>query len=337
MSPLSGPLTTIALSTVHFALAVAVTIHVLAHKRDPGSAVAWIGLAWLSPVVGSLLYALLGVNRVQRRARSMRNAPGGVPAVERAPGLGRDDHLAPLEVAAHRLSGRRIESGNAIVMLNNGDSAYPEMVAAIDAAVASVALSSYIFRADVAGDAFIAALTGARRRGVEVRVLIDGYGGGYFWSTAYRTLRHAGVPVARFLHSALPWRMPFLNLRTHRKILAIDGRVAFTGGLNIGAENLVSQRPRHPVLDTHFRFEGPVVAHLCDAFAQQWSFSTGEALAGPHWFPVLGPVGEALARAITSGPDQDVEKIELLILEAVGCARSSIKVMIPSSRSRITV
>jgi cardiolipin synthase len=329
MPTLSSPLATITLSAVHFALAVAVTGHVLAHKRDPGSAVAWIGLAWLAPVVGSLLYTLLGINRVQRRARSMRAAPTATPAVEPVPGRGRDDHLAPLEVAGHQISGRRVESGNAIVMLTNGDAAYPQMVAAIDAAVTSVALSSYIFRADAAGNPFIAALIGARQRGVEVRVLIDGVGGGYLWSATYRTLHREGVPVARFLHSAMPWRMPFLNLRTHRKILIADGRVAFTGGLNIGAENLVSQRPRHAVLDTHFRFAGPVVAQLCDAFAEHWYFATGETLAGSYWFPALGPVGESLARAVTSGPDQDVEKIELLVLEAIGCARSSIRIMTP--------
>jgi cardiolipin synthase A/B len=214
-------------------------------------------------------------------------------------------------------------------MLANGDAAYPRMIAAIDGAAASVALSTYIFRTDHVGNDFIAALVGARRRGVEIRVLIDGYGGGYLRSAAYRKLRRAGVPVARFMHSALPWRMPFLNLRTHRKILSVDGRIAFTGGLNIGAENVVARDPRHAVLDTHFRFDGPIVAQLCEAFAGQWYFTTGETLAGPVWFPKLAPVGDCLVRAVTSGPDQDLEKIEMLVLEAIACARSSIQIMTP--------
>jgi len=137
-------------------------------------------------------------------------------------------------------------------MLANGDAAYPQMIAAIEGAAASVALSSYIFRADAIGDEFITALVGAHRRGVEIRVLIDGYGGGYLRSATYHKLHHERVPVARFMHSVLPWRMPFLNLRTHRKILCVDGRVAFTGGLNIGAENVVARKPRHMVLDSHF-------------------------------------------------------------------------------------
>jgi len=160
-------------------------------------------------------------------------------------------------------------------------------------------------------------------------VLIDGYGGGYLRSGTYRKLRHAGVAAARFMHSALPWRMPFLNLRTHRKILCVDGRVGFTGGLNIGAENVIAQNPHHTVLDTHFRFEGPVVAQLCEAFAAQWFFTTGETLGGPAWYPKLEPAGDSLVRAVTSGPDQDLEKIELLVLEAIACARSSIQIMTP--------
>jgi cardiolipin synthase len=106
----------------------------------------------------------------------------------------------------------------------------------------------------------------------------------------------------------------------------LDGRTAFTGGLNIGGETLVADRPRHPVRDTHFRFEGPVVAQLIEAFAEDWLFAAGENLVGGDWFPKLAEVGEAVARVILSGPDQDREKIEFMILEAIACARQSIKV-----------
>jgi len=305
-----------------------VTGHILVHKRDPGSAVAWIGIAWLSPVLGSLLYVLLGINRVRRRALTMR-APG-LSAASAADGAADpNDYLTPLEYSAQCITGRPAKSGNAITILRNGDEAYPRMIAAIDAAEHSVALSSYIFRADAAGEPFIEALVRAQRRQVQVRVLIDGYGGGYFWSTTYLKLRHAGVPVARFLHSPLPWRMPFLNLRSHKKLLGVDGRSAFVGGINIGAENLIRGGPAHPVLDTHFSINGPVVAQIIDSFADDWFFVTGERLAGERWFPALEPRGASVARALTSGPDQDLEKIELMILQAVGSARTSVKVMTP--------
>jgi cardiolipin synthase len=328
MSQSFTSLLTLGLSLLHFALAAGVTLHVLMTKRNPGSSVAWIGLAWLSPVIGSLLYAFLGINRVRRRARSLSD-PGN--PLSRPPPIGgdRSDHLAPLEFAGRRITQRCVAVGNDFRILVNGDAAYPEMVAAIDASKTSVVLSSYIFRTDLAGNPFIRALIAAARRGVEVRVLIDGYGGGYLLSRTYRELRRAGVPVARFLHSAMPWRMPFLNLRTHRKILIVDGTLAFTGGLNIGAENLVSTHPRYPVLDTHFRVAGPVVSQLCEAFSELWTFTTGEVLAGSRWFPALQPVGDSTARVVTSGPDQDLEKIEFLVLSAVACAQFSIQIMTP--------
>jgi|HubBroStandDraft_6_1064221.scaffolds.fasta_scaffold01715_9 cardiolipin synthase len=321
-------LLTVGLSLLHFALAASVTLHVLMTKRNPGSAVAWIGLAWLSPVIGSVLYALLGINRVRRRARTL--SEGGNPLLEPPPAGGdREDHLAPLEFAGRRITRRCVATGNDIRILVNGDAAYPEMLAAIDAATRSVALSSYIFRSDRAGEPFIRALINARERGVEVRVLIDGYGAGYLWSGTYHRLRLARVPVARFLHSAMPWRMPFLNLRTHRKILIVDGAIAFTGGLNIGAENLLSTHPRYPVHDTHFRVVGPVVSQLSEAFAELWTFTTRETLTDSIWCPPLQAAGESTARVVTSGPDQDLEKIEFLVLSAVACARSSIQIMTP--------
>jgi cardiolipin synthase A/B len=314
-------------AVLHTVLAVGVTVHVLVTKREAGSSVSWIGLAWLAPIMGSVLYLLLGINRVRRRAQSLRRPRP--PKRSRTVGTARSDHLAALEHAGQRITGRPTEDGNSIRLLQNGDNAYPRMLAAIDGATRSIALSSYIFRADAAGNPFIEALTRAKDRGVEVRVLIDGYGGGYFTSSTYHRLRQAGVPAARFLHSTLPWRMPFLNLRSHKKILGIDGRIVFTGGLNIGAENLTRTRPKHPVFDTHFEFEGPIVAQLLDVFAADWLFATKETLSGDAWFPALSPAGDTTSRVVTSGPDSDLEKIEFVVLCALSCARKSIKIMTP--------
>ncbi len=320
---------TTGLSLLHVVLAVCVTVHVLLHKRDVGASIGWIGLSWLSPILGSILYLILGINRVRRRANQLRDRRPARPAAAPRSSAGRDDHLAALERAGDRITRHRAEHGNTVAMLRNGDEAYPEMIAAIDAAEVSIALSSYIFRDDAAGNRFIEALIRARQRGVAVRVLIDGIGGGYFVSPAYERLRQSDVPVCRFMHSPLPWRMPFLNLRNHKKILALDGRLAFTGGLNIGGENVLAQQPRHPVRDTHFRVEGPVVVQLVEAFAEDWLFAAAEDLAGEAWFPPLDESGDAVARVILSGPDADIEKIEFVILEAIGSARRSVKVATP--------
>lgn len=333
LSGMAGPgmgLTAGALMALHVGLSVLVTAHVLLRKREVGAAIGWIGLAWLSPFLGSGLYFVFGINRVRQRARTL-----GHPrrlAADRdaaAPQHGASSVLAAIDRTAHRVSRRKAMSGNAVLPLANGDAAYPRMLAAIEAAAESITLSSYILRDDAAGAPFLDALIDAHRRGVRVAVLIDGVGGGYFVSPAYRRLRRGGVPAARFLHSPLPWNMPFLNLRSHKKILVVDGRVGFTGGLNIGRENLLRSRPAEPVRDTHFEFRGPVVAQLAAAFAADWHFATGGNPPAPdHGPPVAGP-GGAAARVVTSGPDQDLEKIELIVLQAITCAREAILIMTP--------
>ena len=324
------------IAEAHLLLAVAVSLHVLLRKRDIGGSIGWIGIAWLAPFLGSVLYLVFGINRVTRRAHRLRaRRPWRGSGGQLQPQIERTDHLAPLDRTARRLTRRPAEDGNSVAMLRNGDEAYPLMIEAIGQARTSIALSSYIFRADAAGLAVIEALIAAHRRGVQVRVLIDGYGSGYFWAATFRRLRRGGVPVARFLHSHLPWRMPFINLRTHKKILCIDGHLGFTGGLNIGEENLVAaadpadQAPHKLVRDIHFRVEGPVVAQLTDAFAEDWVFTTGETLTGDAWFPVPEAAGAMVARVVTSGPDQDLEKIEYLALQAIASAERSIRIMTP--------
>ncbi|TBR26655.1 MAG: cardiolipin synthase, partial [Reyranella sp.] len=309
----------------HVAIAAAVTVHVLLYKRSVGAAVSWIGIAWLSPFLGGLLYAIMGINRVKRRALRLKRQHTPLAAAAPAASVARDS-LTPLEYAVGRLTGLPSKPGNIVEMLHSGDEAYPRMLEEIGRAKTTVGLCSYIFRADSAGEKFHEALIAAQQRGVKVRVLIDGVGGGYFWSGTYNRLHQAGVPVARFLHSYFPWRTPFVNLRNHRKLLVIDGRVAFTGGLNIGAENVIAGNPTHPVRDTHFRIEGPVVEQLTDAFADDWQFTTGEQL-DDDWFPTLEPVGTVMARVVPSGPDEDMEQIEFVALHAISCARESIRVV----------
>ena len=308
-------------------IAIAVTIHVLLRKQEVASAVGWIGLAWFAPITGGLTYFVFGINRVQRRARRLRpQDTRRTPAARR--GSGRD-HLDLLRRGVGQITARPSLPGNTVQLYNDGDEAYPPMLAAINAARSSVGMSSYIFRDDAWGGRFIAALAEAQARGVAVRVLIDGIGGGWVRSAAYHHLRGLGVPAARFLHSPLPWRMPFLNLRSHKKILVVDGRVGFTGGMNIADDNVMATHPQDPVQDTHFRIEGPVIGQLVEAFSQDWSFATDEDLDGDAWFPDVPPNGPVPARAIDSGPDEDLEKVEFAVLQAISCARSSIAVMTP--------
>jgi len=315
------------LALLHLVMSVAVTLHALLGKRDIAATIGWVGLAWLSPFLGPLLYWLFGINRISQRARALGRAET-MASAQGATALSQDDGLAALARTGEALSGRPLLAGNALLMLHHGEEAYPRMLAAIAEAQHSVDLASYIFRDDGAGRPFIDALAAASRRGVAVRVLIDALGGGYFVAPAYRALRRAGVPTARFLHASMPWKMPFLNMRNHKKLLIVDGAVGFTGGLNIGGENLIRLAPRELVRDTHFELRGPAVRQLAEAFAEDWAFTTGTAPASQPGAPDPG-AGPARVRAITAGPDQDLRKIETLLSQAANCARHSVLVMTP--------
>lgn len=320
-----GPLL---LTAIHVATAGVVTIHALLGKRDVPAAIGWIGLAWLSPFFGPLLYLGFGINRVKRRARRLRGADdGGRSPVQ--PAIAPAEPTGSLQRAVGQITGMPTETGSVRAVLDCGDEAYPRMLVAIEAATSSIALSTFIFRSDELGQRFIAALTQAHQRGVAVRVLIDGFGGGFLFSRAYHALRRNGVPAARYLHSLLPWKMPLLDLRLHKKILLIDGRTAFLGGLNIGAENMLATQPEEPVRDVHFIVEGPVVRQVMDSFQDDWAFSTGEVLEGPLWFPPIHADGSAPARTISSGPDQSVDQLLLVLLSAINGASVHLRIATP--------
>jgi cardiolipin synthase len=127
----------------------------------------------------------------------------------------------------------------------------------------------------------------------------------------------------------LPWRFQYLNLRNHRKILVIDGRVGFTGGMNIREGNCLADNPSRPVQDLHFFIEGPVVAELQRAFAEDWTFTTRKVLEGKKWYPHLEPQGEGVARGISDGPDEDFDKLRRVILAALATAQQSISIITP--------
>jgi len=209
------------------------------------------------------------------------------------------------------------------------------MLAAIGSARRSIGLASYIFDNDPTGRMFVDALAAAVRRGVAVRVLVDGIGATYSRPPITGLLAAAGVPVALFLPTGVPFYFPYANLRNHRKILVVDGEVGFTGGLNVRDGCWLAHAPKHPVRDMHFRLQGPVVAQLLEVFAEDWQFAAGESLDGDEgddaaWSPHLAPAGTMLARGIRFGPDDpDVGRIRLVIVAALAAAQKSVRIMTP--------
>jgi len=203
------------------------------------------------------------------------------------------------------------------------------MIEAARSANESISFVSYIFEAKGIGGELVDALAEACARGVEVRVLIDDVGTRYARPRIHRVLRKRSVPVAKFLPALLPRSFTHFNLRNHCKIMVVDGRVGFTGGMNIRQDSVLASNPKYPTKDLHFRVAGPVVAQLEEAFARDWAFTTGEKLEGSLWFPELEPEGETLARGITDGPDRDIDKLHWVFLAAIGAARRSIRIMTP--------
>jgi cardiolipin synthase len=321
-------------------LAVTTSAHAILYKRDTRAAVAWVGLIWLVPVLGSVLYVLLGINRIRRRATELRRLGidlqpalrdtvtdwGLVSSVDLSEMHG---HLEALARVVGRVTTRSLLPGNRVVPLVSGDAAFPRMLEAIDGAQRSVALCTYIFDVDEAGMVFADALERAVRRNVQVRVLVDAIGVRYSFPSMVRELRRRGVRIARFMHSWLPWRIPFANLRTHRKFLIVDGTVGFTGGLNIRVGHVIESQPKRPVQDLHFQIEGPVVGHMAEVFAEDWAFTTREVLSDENWFPVLHEAGSVVARGISDGPGTDLDKLRLTLQGAIATAQSRIWIVTP--------
>lgn len=315
---------------VHAVIAAAVTRHALLRKADVRAALGWIAIAWFSLVIGGLLYLAFGINRINRRATRLA---GSGEALEMRFGDTTSPDASPalqaLANVGERVTGVPLRAGNAITIHHGGQNAYTAMLDAIHHARQSVALASYIFRHDRVGRAFVDALAAAQRRGVAVRVLIDGVGGGYLRAPAFRALTRVGVPCAKFLHSWAPWQMPLLNLRNHKKLLIIDGATGFTGGLNIGAENLGPVTAPDRVDDVHVRLAGPAARHLLASFAQDWLFTTGETLEGAHWWPQIEHAGDTLARGVRSGPDGDLFNLETILGAALIQAEHRVRIVTP--------
>jgi len=324
---------------VHAVVTIVASSHVVLTKRDSRSAIGWVGIIWLTPLVGSILYFMFGVNRIQRKARTLMRRHGAIDSSAGRRALSEDalhqaltddaPHLATLARYVSKLTHLPLVDGNRLTPLTSGRDTYDQMLAAIDAAQSSVGLMVYIFDNDAAGRLFAEALGRAVARGVQVRVLIDAVGARYTWPSIKRALRQQNVRYATFLPTLIPGKLHYSNLRNHRKILVVDGTLGFTGGMNIRQGHLCEPAYLHPVKDLHFRVEGPVVAHLRDTFAVDWEFSTSERLHGSDWFPTIPIAGQSLCRGIADGPDIDFDKILFTILGAVSVAQRSVDIITP--------
>ncbi len=311
--------------------------HVLLRKKDPRAAAYWVALIILVPFLGPLLYLLLGINIIRRSGRRYRDAvpvdsqgrlasyvasllPEWETEVQSMPGLVN---------SLNTLSRMNLVGGNSVTVLHNGKEVMPAMLEAIDSATSSISLLSYIFEVKGIGLQFVEALERAVKRGVEVRVMIDDAGTRYAWPPVTSELLRRGITVRRFMPNHFIGRLLTMNLRNHRKIMVVDGRIGFTGGVNIRQGNMLEEQPDHPVQDLHFKVQGPVVMQMQQVFGEDWQFCTGEVLEGKPWYPELEMPGDVSAIGLPDGPDDDTQTLSFAIATALHEAKREVRVLTP--------
>ncbi len=311
---------------------------ILRRRFAPGTALSWLGLIFILPEVGLLLYLLIGVSHLgTKRARSHYRV------VERGQDEERRFRSAvaakPVELDAEQrmmmrqaeaLSGNPIVGGNQVEPISVADDLVARLTADLDAAEHHAHLLYYIFADDEMGRALCAALIRAAQRGVICRLLVDDAGSRRFLkSPTCRSLRSAGVEVRGMLPVQL-WRkrLSRIDLRNHRKLAVIDGRIAYAGSHNIVAEDYGHPRAGKWV-DLSGRCTGPMVAQVQSVFLDDWAFEAGAMPREPHLFPALSATGDVPAHVVPTGPYYQTQTFQRVLLAALSTAQSKIIMTTP--------
>ncbi|MDN8614478.1 phospholipase D-like domain-containing protein [Variovorax ginsengisoli] len=219
--------------------------------------------------------------------------------------------------------GPPITHGNRFEALYNGDQIFPPMLAAIRGARQSITFETYIYWSGDIGKAFADALAERARAGVKVHVLLDWLGSAKVDEAFLREMEDAGVEIRKF-HKPVWYDITRMNNRTHRKLLVVDGRIGFTGGVGIAPNWTGSAQDAEHWRDSHFKVEGPVVAQMQAVFMDNWVKVSGDVLHGRRYFPPIEPVGEGRAQMFSSSPSGGSESMHLMYLLSIAAATRTI-------------
>jgi len=223
------------------------------------------------------------------------------------------------------LLGPTIVRGNEVVALQNGAEIFPAMLEAIRDAKRTITFETFIYWSGVIGKTFAEALSERAREGVRVHVLLDWVGAGKMEDTLLTQMKNAGVEVLKY-HPLRWYNLGRLNNRTHRKLLVVDGRVAFTGGVGIADEWLGNAEDPDHWRDSHYRVTGPVVAQMQAAFMDNWIETQSEVLHGEEYFPAIDSSGGHLAQMFTSSTGDGGESVRLMYLLSIASAQRSVRI-----------
>jgi cardiolipin synthase len=236
-----------------------------------------------------------------------------------------DDEFLPTMAGA---TGVPFLPGNRIELLNNGDTFYPSMLEAINAADVSITIEAYIYWAGKVGRQFAEALAAKAASGVRVKILLDAVGSTSIGEEILETLERGRCQLAWYNPIRI-YSLGRFNHRTHRKSLIIDGRVAFTGGAGIADHWKGNARNPGEWRDLQIRIEGPAVTPLQTGFAQNWLQTTGELISGPLFYPLQEQAGRLSAQTIVSSPEIGASTVRIMYYLSIICARRSIYIANP--------
>lgn len=259
-------------------------------------------------LVGGILLLNFAPNEKQIDTRLSRQYDSNDPQFRRSLGV---------------LLGPPILEGNKVEVLLNGDQIFPAMLDAIRSAEKTITFETYIYWSESIGKEFADALMERARAGVKVHVMLDFMGSVKMDLAQIDAMKEAGVLVQRY-HKPVWWKLARLNNRTHRKLLVIDGKVGFTGGVGIADQWRGNAQDKDHWRDTHFRIEGPVVGQVQAVFNDNWLKATGTVLDGPDYFPALKPAGDMPAQMFSSSPTGGSESMHLMYLMTITAARKTI-------------
>jgi cardiolipin synthase len=309
---------------------------VLARKRQANSAIAWCLSIVLLPGLGTILFLIFGIAKVNRRLRRKQFHRALFIQQWVASGCDEGDVFEHdpnpsgwegMDRLACAVGAVRVSAGNELTLYSDGVEAFEAKLAAIRDAQYHVHAEYYIVRHDDAGLRMLDLMCDRARAGIEVRLLVDAIG-----SSAARKIvakiKACGGQAHRFLPIA-PFRRRFvLNLRNHRKILVCDGKTAFTGGLNIGNEYLGQSRFGH-WRDTHARISGPAALGLQRVFVEDWDFASGQFLSGSSYFPDPRTDGDNRLQIVWSGPDQTQDAMHEVYFGAINRSQRRLWITTP--------
>ena len=267
-------------------------------------------------IAATFVLTLLAVLLVVNFSSGEKNVSSELPRLY-------SSHDPQFKRALGSLLGPPLVGGNQAQALLNGEQIFPAMLAAIRGAQHTITFETYIYWSGDIGRTFAQALTERAKAGVKVHVLLDWLGSAKIDESFLQEMKAAGVQIRKF-HKPSWYNLARLNNRTHRKLLVIDGKTGFTGGVGIAPQWTGAGQDAEHWRDSHFRIEGPVVAQMQSVFMDNWLKVTGQVMHGETYFPPLEAVGNSDAQVFSSSPSGGSESMQLMYQLSITAAEHSI-------------